>query len=86
MTTYTTTAKKLLEVMSIRFTMQQQGIVNPPENIKFLTKKLVNDLSLLPEEENISFVIDKDHGKYIQESTGKVLVKISLKCHQRKLK
>jgi len=79
MTTNILTAKMLLEVMSTRLAMQQEGITNPPESIKIVTKKLVEELSLLPEEEKISIVINKDHGKYIQESTSKVLAIIPMR-------
>jgi len=72
----TTTAKELLKVMRTRLTLQEKGITNPPEVIKTATKALVDQLSLFPDEEIISIVIEENNGKYTQQSTGKVLAEI----------
>lgn len=50
------TAKPLLEVYKTRLEMQQQGITNPSDHVKIFTKKIVEKLSQLPQEELIEFI------------------------------
>ena len=44
------TAGNLLRIYKIRLGMQSDGITNPPDDIKKLTKELVEQLSRLPPE------------------------------------
>lgn len=50
------TVKHLLEVYKTRLEMQQQGITNPSDHVKIFTKKIVEKLSQLPQEELIKFI------------------------------
>lgn len=50
------TAKPLLEVYKTRLEMQQQAITNPSDHVKIFTKKIVEKLSQLPQEELIEFI------------------------------
>lgn len=50
------TLKHYLEVYKTRLEMQQQGITNPPEHVKNFTKKIVEKLSQLSQEEIVEFI------------------------------
>lgn len=50
------TAKHVLEVYKTRLEMQEAGITNPPENIKKITKSIVETLPKLPMQEIVDYV------------------------------
>lgn len=50
------TAKHVLEVYKTRLEMQEAGITNPPENIKEITKSIVETLPKLPMQEIVDYV------------------------------
>jgi len=72
-----TTAGELLEVMQTRLEMQTDGIANPSDSIKAVTRTLVEKLSALDPKERIEIVaIEPSSGKYIRLATGEVLAEI----------
>ncbi|QSE99005.1 hypothetical protein [Fulvivirga lutea] len=65
--------KHYLEVYKGRLEMQKKGITNPPEEIKLLTRQLVEILSdKNPEEEIV--VNSSENGISLIDSSGKILV------------
>ncbi|MEP1857428.1 MAG: hypothetical protein ABJJ39_08495 [Kangiellaceae bacterium] len=70
------TAGELLEIFQTRLNMQAAGSTNPSDNIKQMTKSLVEQLSKIEDDQTIDVVVDKEKQitQYILNSTGKVLV------------
>lgn len=63
--------KHYLGVYKIRMEMQDSGITNPTDEMKKLTKTIVEKLSLLPLDENIKL----EDGKMI-DSKGNIIITI----------
>ena len=61
--------KHYLGIYKIRMQMQDEGITNPSDEIKLLTKTIVEKLSQLPLTEKIEF----ENGK-MTDSKGNVIV------------
>jgi hypothetical protein len=75
-----TTAQALLDVMTSRLRMQENGVTNPPQSIRDVTKSLVRQLAALPPDDPIQVVVLRKrplHAQYIQEHTGFVLAEIA---------
>ena len=74
-----TTAGELLEIFTTRLTMQEDGVTNPDDSIKVVTKELVEKLTLLGPKEKIDIITDeRDIGKYVHSATGEVLAEIKV--------
>ena len=74
-----TTAKELLNIMTVRLKMQEDGITSPVASVKVATKQLVAQLESLLPEEKIDVVVVKEvplHARYIRTKTGQVLAVI----------
>lgn len=73
-----TTAQALLNIMTVRLGMQEDGTTHPHPSVARATKQLVSRLSALtPEEEiEISYQVDPFHAKYICVRTSEVLAEI----------
>jgi len=74
-----TTAKDLLNIMSVRLKMQEDGITSPAASVRAATKQLVARLqTLLPKEEIQIEVVQEDplHVRYIRTKTGQILAEI----------
>lgn len=63
-------AKHYLEVYKTRLQMQEEGITNPPSEIKLLTRTIVEKLSELPSDE---IIILQD--RIMKDSKGNIIVK-----------
>lgn len=63
-------ASHYLKIYEIRLRMQEEGITNPPEEIKALVREIVHKLSRLPADEPISL----EQG-CMTDSAGNMLVK-----------
>ena len=75
-----TTAQALLDVMTTRLRMQENGVTNPPQSIRNVTKSLVSQLAALPPDDPIQVVVLRKkplHAQYIQERTGFILAEIA---------
>ena len=69
-----TKAGELLDTMSIRLEMQEDGVTNPSQHIKKRTKTLVGKLSKINANEKINIkTIDDIRTHYIRVKTGEVL-------------
>lgn len=66
--------KHYLEVYTNRMLMQQEGITSPPDEIKVLTKTIVEKLSLLPLDEEIYL-----REKSLVDCRGNVIVTFPLR-------
>lgn len=74
-----TTAKELLNIMTVRLKMQEDGITSPGASVKVATEQLVAQLEPLSPEEQIDVVVVKEvplHARYIRAKTGQVLAVI----------
>lgn len=74
-----TTAKALLNIMSVRLAMYNDGTIHPAKIIADLTKDLVQRLDKLEPTEDIEIRIfseDPLHARYIRTRTGEVLAEI----------
>lgn len=61
--------KHFLGIYQIRLRMQKEGITNPPQEIKELTQTIVDKLSLLPLDEEVTL---NDH--ILKDARGNVIV------------
>ena len=68
-------ASELLSIYSTRMGMQEDGITNPPSQIKAFTKTLVQKLSEIDGAERIEIKIDGKESRFILKSTGELLAK-----------
>jgi len=72
-----TTAGELLDIMSTRLGMQQDGVTNPSASVKKATRDLVEKLTLLNRKEKIKLVCGSGiKVQYIRASNGEVLAEI----------
>ena len=65
-------AQHYLEVYRSRKEMQDQGISNPPAEIKVLTQQIIKALSKLPPDEKIII----SNGKFL-DSQGKFIARLA---------
>jgi hypothetical protein len=74
----TTTAEELLNIMSVRLSMQEDGITKPRPSVVLATKQLVEKLSVLSPTEGveITYTLEPFHARYIRSQTGEVLAEI----------
>ncbi len=71
------TVGELLEIFTARLAMQENGVTNPNDLIKVVTKELVEKLTLLYPQEKIDIITGVGNmGKYVHSATGEVLAEI----------
>jgi len=70
-----TTARALLNIMSVRLSMLESGVTKPHSVVAEATRQLVKRLSLLTPDEVIQVTYTESplHVQYIQQSSGEVL-------------
>jgi len=69
-----TTAKELLNIMTVRLKMQENGITSPVASVKVATEQLIAQLESLSPEEQIDVVVVKEvplHARYIRAKLDK---------------
>jgi hypothetical protein len=72
-----TTAGELLDIMTTRLGMQQDGVTNPSDSVKKATRDLVEKLTPLNRKEKIKLVAGAGiEAQYVRASTGEVLAEI----------
>lgn len=69
-------AGELLEIMRLRRKMQEDGVTNPPDDIKAATRSLVDKLSCIDGSESIDVVISGEKASYVRATNGEVLAEI----------
>jgi hypothetical protein len=65
-----TSVGHVLAIYQTRMRMQQEGVTNPTQEIKDLTRTIVEKLSKMPQDEKLIF---DDH--MMKDSKGNVIVK-----------
>lgn len=74
-----TTAQALLNIMTVRLKMQEDGTISTARSVKDATRQLVSQLVPLSPEEDIEvLVVERDplHARYIRTKTGQILAEI----------
>lgn len=73
-----TTAEALLNIMSVRLSMQEAGTTKPHPSVVLATRQLVEKLSVLAPSESveISYTLEPFHARYVRIQTGEVLAEI----------
>jgi len=68
---------ELFETMKVRLKMQEDGLTNPSESVKFATRELVDKLAKIDPTESFEVSSGENSiAKYIRSSTGEVLAEI----------
>ncbi len=72
-------ASQLLDMMKVRLECQEDGVTNPSTSVKAATKKLVEKLSAMQDDEIIEISTER-HSKirYISSSSGEVLAEMEI--------
>jgi len=71
-------AGELFETMKVRLKMQEDGLTNLSDSVKFATKALVEKLATIDSSESIEVNFGRASiAKYIRSSTGEVLAEIN---------
>ncbi len=72
-----TTVEKLLPDIAFRLEMIEKGAINPPNQVKEMTRQLVKKLSQLdPREEIKTTHNERSLVQYMRASTGEVLAEL----------
>jgi hypothetical protein len=73
-----TTAEALLNIMSVRLSMQEAGTIKPHPSGVLATRQLVEKLSVLAPNESveISYTLEPFNVRYVRIQTGEVLAEI----------
>lgn len=72
-----TTAGELLDIMTTRLGMQEDGVTDPSASVKKATRNLMERLTPLNPREKIKVVCGADmHAKYIRVKTKEVISEI----------
>lgn len=73
-----TTAEALLNIMSVRLSIQVSGRTKPHPSVALATRELVQKLSALApgERVEISYTLEPLHVRYVRSQTGEVLAEI----------
>ena len=75
-----TTAGALLNIMTVRKGLQDDGLVHPHPSVVVATRQLVLALKTLPADDRIDIEIENEsdplRAKYIRSQTGEVLARI----------
>jgi predicted GTPase len=74
----TTTAKALLNIMTVRLDLQNRGISHPQPSMQLVTQQLVDRLSKLEPNDciDIKTHTGNAYAQYIHVATGEVLAEI----------
>jgi hypothetical protein len=75
----TTTAKALLQIMTVRLGLLDDGVIRPTESVALATRKLVENLRSLQIEDEIEIeILERDPlwAKYVHKESGRVLAEI----------
>jgi len=78
------TVASLLDVMKIRLSMCESGLIAPPLEVIDATRKLVAELSVLDltEEIEVSYSKNPFHAQYVRNKTGKVLAEFTIDINE----
>lgn len=70
-----TTARQLLNIMSVRLSMLESSTTNADQVVALATKQLVERLALLAPDEpvEVTYTVNPLHVKYLRQSSGEVL-------------
>jgi len=76
----TTDARSLLNILSVRESMQDDDITHPHPAVRAATRQLVSRLSVIEPEEHIevSCEVNPLHARYVRALTGEVLAEIQI--------
>ncbi len=73
----TVRVENLLDVMNIRYSMQNEGLTTPSQHVKDVTKTMIDKLSRLEKSEEIEIMVFEQepllHSKYVRKLTGEIL-------------